>query len=300
MKCEELHNQIPLFLYGELAFDDEEAVETHLEVCEPCRAAVARERSLHSMFDSGELMPPPTLLHESRGRLESALAADRRRSTWWRTLLDGLQIQLPKPAGALALLTLGFFAAHFAPLNNLPGLGTAGFLSQPTARVRYVEPGRDGHVQIVVDEVRQRVLSGSLEDSQIRNLLLAAMKDPTDPGLRVGSLELLKSQSGDEDVREAFIYALQFDANSGVRLKALEGLRGAVRQPEVRQAFAHALLADDVPGIRTQAIDLLVGNSQDPQLAGVLQETMRKEDNDYIRLRCKKALHAMKASVGTY
>jgi hypothetical protein len=27
---------------------------------------------------------------------------------------------------------------------------------------------------------------------------------------------------------------------------------------------------------------------------------MRHEDNDYIRLRCEKALHAMKASVETY
>jgi hypothetical protein len=35
-------------------------------------------------------------------------------------------------------------------------------------------------------------------------------------------------------------------------------------------------------------------------MVGALQELMMKEDNDYIRMRCQKALHEMNASVETY
>ena len=40
------------------------------------------------------------------------------------------------------------------------------------SRVRFVEPGNSGQVQIVLEETRQRVLSGDVEDDGIRTLLL--------------------------------------------------------------------------------------------------------------------------------
>ncbi len=50
---------------------------------------------------------------------------------------------------------------------------------------------------------------------------------------------------------------------------------------------------------RVQAIDLLM-ESQDRSLVGILQGVAQKENNNYVRMRCRKALQDMNASVETY
>jgi HEAT repeat protein len=171
--------------------------------------------------------------------------------------------------------------------------------SPVATRVRFVNPGTDGRVRLMLEETRQRELSGGLDDEEIRRLLLSAAVDPADPGLRVESIDLLKAHSSDDEVRKALLDALRADPNSGVRLKAIEGLRAYARDPETRRVLAAVLLHDDNPGVRTQAIDLLV-QSKEPDVAGVLQELIRREENNYVRSRSQKALNEMKASVGTF
>jgi hypothetical protein len=168
-----------------------------------------------------------------------------------------------------------------------------------TSHVRYVEPLAPGRVQIVVDETHQRVLSGSLQDESIQRLLLAAAKDPSDPGLRVESVDLLKGDSQSAEIRQALVYALEHDPNAGVRLKALDGLKQFATEPDTRQVLTQVLLRDNNPGVRTQVIDLLTPQHND-SMVGVLQELMEKEDNSYIRMQCKKMLQDMNASVETY
>jgi len=184
-----------------------------------------------------------------------------------------------KPAGAMALLTLGFFGARLAPSSG--GAFNAMSLTNPAAsRVRYVETAPNGRVQIVLDETRQRTITGALDDQNIRALLLSAAKDPADPGLRVETVDILNSRAQAADVRGALLFALRHDQNAGVRLKALEGLKAFATQPEVRTALAEVLLNDENPGLRTQAIDLLTADSVqglDRQIVGTLQELMRTE-----------------------
>ena len=45
MTCEEARKNLPLFLYGELSFDEEELVEVHMDECAACREALAREKA---------------------------------------------------------------------------------------------------------------------------------------------------------------------------------------------------------------------------------------------------------------
>ncbi len=76
------------------------------------------------------------------------------------------------------------------------------------ARIRDIQPGDNNHVRIIFDQIRQRENTGRVADDDVRQLLLAAMKDPTDPGIRVDSVEILKGQNGD-DVRDALIYSVR-------------------------------------------------------------------------------------------
>ncbi len=177
-------------------------------------------------------------------------------------------------------------------------------------RVRSVEPGPNGGIQIVLDETRQRTISGGLDDQNIRVLLLSAAKDPSDPGLRYETVGILNDRAQAAEVRDTLIYALEHDENAGVRLKAMDGLRPFVQHPEVRKALAGVLLSDGNPGMRTQAIDLLTqgvgegtGNTAgtlDRDVIGTLQELMNRENNAYVRQRGQRVLQLVNASQETY
>ena len=308
MTCEEARKNLPLFLYGELSFDEEELVEVHMDECASCRAALAREKAMFAALDVAEIVPAPGALEESRMELRRRLTHSElpvRRSSWWDKVREGFTIHfhfapgIAQVAGAAVMLVLGFVTARMAPNSLLGNFHSAGLVDPATSRVRYVEPMAPGRVQIVIDETHQRVLSGSLDDQSIQRLLLTAAKDPSDAGLRVESVDLLKNNSQSAEIRRALVYSLEHDPNAGVRLKALDGLKQFAEDPDTRQALTSVLLKDDNPGVRTQVIDLLVQRHTDA-MVGVLQELMEKEDNSYIRMRCQKVLQEMNASVETY
>lgn len=306
MTCQDVRRSIPLVQYGETTFDEEEAVHEHLADCAACQAEFAREKAMHAMLDEHQLDPSPFLLRRSRDELECRLAAERAhlQRSWWAGLRNAFEASrwtpvVLKPVGAIALIAAGFLAAR-TPIASSIGFQSAGLVDPSNARVRYVEPGPEGRVQLVVDETHQRVISGALDDARIQALLVAAAKDPSDPGLRVESVDILKNRTESDDVRNLLVAVLQHDANDGVRMKALEGLKPYSSEPDVRKALAQVLLSDRNPGLRTQAIDLLTQNSNEEHVVGVLQELMHREQNGYIRLRCEKALRHMKASIDTY
>lgn len=306
MKCEDARKTLPLFLYGELSFEEEERLEVHIDECDSCRTALAREKILFKSLDAAEMLPSAELLADCRAELHQRLAhVEPDRASFWDKIREGFTIHfhfapgIMQPAGALAMLLIGFFAARMTPASFLGAFHSAGMVEPATSRVRYVEPMGSGKVQIVVDETTQRVLSGTLADQSIQRLLLTAAKDPSDAGLRVESVNLLKNQPQSTEVRRALLYAVQHDSNAGVRLKALDGLKDFAGDPETRQTLTQVLLKDDCPGVRTQVIDLLIQHHTD-SMVGVLQEVMGKEQNGYVRMRCQRALRDMNASVETY
>lgn len=302
MSCEEIRQQLSLYLYGELSFDEEEAVDTHLDGCEGCRAALEKQRNLHDLMDGQRWEPPTQLLLAARREFETrtnALAVTGKQGGIGgrlRRWLGGWDFRTAvlKPAGALALVALGVVGtrAWDQRMKDNP--------TEPvTARVRYVTPGPTGDVRLVVEETRQRVLEGRPEDAAIHQMLLAAAKDPSDPGLRAQTMEVLKERCDRVDVRKALLQSLEADPNAGVRLKALDALSPFAKDAETRHVLSRVLLNDDNPGIRTRAIDLLVDNLQTDTI-GTLQELLRKESNPYVRQRSMKALVERNASLETF
>lgn len=304
MSCENITRQLPLMLYGELSFDDEEAVHQHLESCPACRTELERTRRLHDAFDFAEPPLPSTLLSDSRRTLRLSVAALHEagvhgKPSPFQFLRRFLSPSIAwKTAGAMAMLAAGFFAGRLSP--DAARLAAFRETEPVVSRVRYVNPEDSGRVQVVVEETRQRVLEGGLDDQRIRSLLVAASREASDPGIRVETMDLLKQRSGTTEVRRALLAALQHDTNPGVRLKAIEALReSAAEDADTRRVLATVLLNDRNPGVRTQAIDLLI-RKREPALVGVLQELLEREDNTYVRLKCQRALSEMNASVETF
>jgi len=301
MNCDWVRKQIPLYFYGELPSEEEERVEEHLHGCDGCAREMERQRRLAAALDQRQAEPPSLLLEECRADLLSAirgrdphLGAAGSRSPWALFLeamagtLAGFQ-RFRQPVGAVALVALGFFAARFVGTN--PGAAQAPDLSaggEVYSTVRSIQPDNAGRVRIDYDETRRREVSGPMDDRGIQKLLLAAATE-SNPAMRVESVGLLSERAGSSDVRDALLNALTHDSNASVRMKALEGLK----------PLAGALVSDDDPAVRMQAVDLLV-TQRDDATVGMLQGLVQKENNDYVRLRCERALKDWNASVGTF
>ncbi len=298
MSCTQITNQLPLYYYGELDQDEEEKLESHLAGCDACRAELSRFRAFGQALLTAEAPAPDRLLNQCRVDLTRSLRNEQARPHSWtdrfRELMN-LHIGFRIPAGALALLAVGFLAGKMGvPGSFFSGAKQAGFVS-----VRSVEPDASGKVHIAFDNVSESSISGSASDPKIRELLLASMKDQSNAGLRVEAAGIMKDQSGDADVRSALLDAVQHDPNVGVRINALEGLKQYVDDPAARKALTEVLLNDANPGVRVKAIDLLTSH-KDESMVGPLQSAMRKEDNRYVRMRITEQLRAMNASVGTF
>jgi HEAT repeat protein len=293
------------YSYGEISSALEEQVEAHLAICAECSAERARHAAFLEVLDERADFTDPALLVSCRNELRTAIAAGQGgpRESGWSGWLESLRsfskISIPFsiPVGAMALVALGVFGARFLP-ERFGGVD-AGIATPMFSSVRSVEPDASGHIEIAVDDVRRRVVSGSLRDPEIQALLVGAVRDEANPGVRVESIGALRNSGDSDQVMQALIGAVTRDPDPGVRLKAIEGLKEYGGNAEVRKTLASVLLQDDDPGVRVQAIDLLTTH-HDPSIVGMLQDAVQKEDNGYIRSRCRNLLQMMNASVGTY
>jgi anti-sigma factor RsiW len=311
MSCDAVQRLIPLYYYGELTPDEEDSVEAHVFECAACARETERQRTLASALDRRQLEPPLSMTDQCRANLmlsiqAGAPAPPRVAKGPWALFLEAMAdtmsnwTRIRQPLAATALVALGFFAAR-VPLWRPSSFSLASLSPSPDqtfATVRSVLADRSGHVQIAYDETARRVVSGAMDDQNIRKLLVAGLREEN-PDVRVHAVDLLKSDAASSDVREALLNRLASDPNPGVRLKALEGLKPLAGEPEVRKTLAQVLLADDNPAVRMQAVDLLIAH-RDDSMVGVLQNLVQREDNNYVRLQCEKALKEMNASVGTF
>ncbi len=312
MSCERIQSQISWYLYNELDEEERSTVEDHLESCPVCAAEMERERAFLSRLDARRTLEPSTaLLAESRHDLmRSIYRADRLRResaaraghplavlrdawfsmrVWWQ------------PAAASCLLAIGFFGGWSLKDGRAPVVrSTINPSDSLIANISSVnlEP-QAGQVQISFDEVQRRTLHGRLQDPQIQKFLIYTATHYANPGVRLDTIDILKDRAADQEIRNTLLQVVANDDNAGVRLKALEGLKPYGRDAQVRQALTGVLTKDSNPGMRVQAIDLLM-ESQDRSLAGVLQGVAQKEENNYVRMRCRNALQEMNASVETF
>jgi hypothetical protein len=312
MTCDSILKLIPLYYYGELTPEEEERLEEHTHSCEVCRRELAQQRALATALDDRQITPGATLLEDCRADLAAAIQGgaprvERVKKGPWRLFLDALAAsfgnmgRLRQPVGAVALVAIGFFASRLTTTPS--GTGHAlNALASPSddvfATVRSVQPDSTGGVSISFDETRRKVVKGSMNDSNIQRLLLAAAHEDN-PAVRVESVDLLRSQSGSTEVRDALINVLAQDTNPGVRLKALEGLKPLAADSEVRKTLRRVLLEDDNAAVRTLVIDLLVAH-RDDNMVGMMQGLVQRENNNSVRLKLEKVLRDMNASVGTF
>jgi hypothetical protein len=316
MTCPQVQTNLSLYLYGELEFAQEEALETHLGACAFCQVALAREKAWHASVNAERQDLSFELLSECRRDLRIGLHAEGRQShssnRWTRLFRNGLtptrwSIQV---AVASFLVFVGFTAARLMDSGRFPAFSnnnvtSMGLLDISNAHVKDIQPTGQGAVRIILDRVQQQEITGTLDDNAVRQLLLAAMHDSDDPGIRVDSVEMLQRQPGN-DVRDALLNSIKTDPNAAVRIKALEGLREFTNDRSTRETIEFVLRHDSSPEVRSEAVDILLPSERPPEtvmpdVLTTLQDILKSErQDDYVRSRSLEVMRALGASSPVY
>jgi hypothetical protein len=313
MNCELAQEDIVLSVYGELPDDRVHRLEQHLAQCERCRQEMEAVSALQKvMLALPVAEPSPSLLARTRLRLDEALDAMpnggwvRRVSQRFRRSLGWLQ---GAPVMATALLLTGVGAGGWGGYRVAL---RAARVNQPAQQARNaasavpvvadidasqiagvssisLEPGSE-NVEVRFDRVTPETAFGTLDDPQIRQLLLLGARNRANPIVHDDSVNLLAQEcrNGHEctggPIRNALMVALRYDKDARVRRKALEGLESYIGvDTHVRDAVLEALLHDSDASVRTEAIGLLEPVEADSSVREVLETVANQDQNPHIR-----------------
>ena len=152
-------------------------------------------------------------------------------------------------------------------------------------------------VEVRYNQVVPQRIEGSLDDPEIRKLLMLASENSASAGVRDDSVGLLAAEcrAGHScqkaGIRDALMVVLRYDKNAGVREKALEGLEPYVAEDmRVRDAVLEALMNDSDPRIRTSAINILEPVEADTSVRQVLHTVANSDQNPQIRTVSRQVL----------
>jgi hypothetical protein len=288
--CKEIAPLLVFYLCDEVSEDEHQQIEAHLANCTSCSALLAEDHQLQSVMLAGpqtadELDASGVLLSQCRSELAESLddlSAPPLQEHWrpfgWLRRWMALR---PAWSGALLVFFGILVGTQVLPWmqdgnNNTTGQ-TMNVMARPKFRPEDMKfsgisfspsPGSDApNVQLQFNPDQPIVLSGSVEDSDIRGALTFVVENGErfDAGMRLDCLDALKTVVRDQQVRSALIGAALKDQNPAVRMKALESLRGAASDDAVRQTLLQALQHDSNPGVRVEAVNVLVASLQGDQ-----------------------------------
>lgn len=351
MNCDEVAPLLVFLACDEVTKDERAGIESHVAECSECRAQLAEvgefQESLTALPQAAdEFDRTGTLLARCRSELSESLdeisAPPVEQESWrlfrfmrrWMALRPGwsaagllaagavLGVQLLQwlPAGDTGIkgTQVSVSAAPKLTDDQLARMAVSGINFAPNS------DGMPGTFQVQLRAEQPVVLSGNLDDSDMRRVLTYVVRnsDRFDPGVRLDCLDALRAKISDSEIRDALLEAARHDKNPAVRMKALESLREVASQEDVRDAVLESLEEDANPGVRVEAINLLVRSlememsmppasetnldepmmgstapaviaSSDPSVQRVvraLEQLRRSDPNHYVRLRSAAAL----------
>jgi anti-sigma factor RsiW len=335
-RCEDIEALAVLYTCDELDDVARAAVEAHIAHCPACAAVLSREGHLQQAIASldqpaDSLDRSGLLLAQCRSELAESLDDRQAKAsqpgwiaifwpvTWWNSLRRTLIFH---PAMSMAVLVVAGFLAGVAgqrlPVASPPVSARAVMTVSPapklteqqlqtaaSANVAWVTPSgsRTPTVQVQLMSQTPTSIVGSPEDADVERALTFVLENSQrfDPGARLDSLDVLRTQVADPEVRRALCAAARSDQNPGVRMKALETLQGFENDPDVRRTLLDALQNDDNSGVRVSAINLLVSSLQadgesglvNPRVLSVLRDRRQNDPNNYVRLQSAAALREL-------
>ena len=309
MNCDLAQQNIVLAQYGELPDELQFLLEQHLSGCEDCRREWNALLALNEELALAPVVEPsPNLLAASRMRLDEALDALPPQSMKQRFVGNAfrwLGFLQGSPALVTLLVGMGFLAGNVleryqaTQVLRLAERNRPVILTNPTgapiASVSGITQTPNSElVSVSYNRLVPETVQGSLDDPQIRELLMLGTKLATTGDVHAQSVNLLAGEcqaghscdTGDANsgIRSALLASLRSDRSSSVRLKALQGLQSYVASDErVRDAVLDVLMHDKSEDVRAQAVSLLIPVQADSSVRQVLRTASTEDANPAIR-----------------
>jgi hypothetical protein len=313
MKCDLAQKSIVQYIYGELADKGCHDLERHVAGCESCRHELqAYEALRHAMSAAPVDEPSASFLAESRIRLENALDQLPPASPWLRmeTGFFGFFAQLraaPGMAVALAVVGLGIgtTAGHYwnwkhAVTTEPTAMHAVAAVPSVVSVSGIVQHPNTQMVEVHFNQMVPATIEGSIDDPEVRKLLLMATGNTVDPNVQSNSVGLLAKQckAGHDcdggPVRNALMVALRYDRDPGVRLTALEGLEPYVAEDaHIRDAVLESVMRDPSQLVRNRALQMLQPVQADSSVRMVLHTVSTQDDNPAMRQASLKILQGI-------
>jgi hypothetical protein len=307
MTCENAQQNIMLAQYGELSDELQFPLEQHLHTCEECRREWNATLALHEDLALIPLVEPsPNMLASSRMQLDEALDAMPPRSVtqhFWGNAFRWLGYMQGAPALTTLLLGVGFLGGDVLARYqdaHAPKLPAPVILSSPNGGAiasvsGIVQTPNSDIVQVQYNRLVPETVQGSLDDPQIRQLLMLGTKLATTNDVHAQSVGFMSDECrkghscadgsvGASEFRSALLSELRYDKSPKVRLTALAGLQSYVADDEtVRDAVLESVRHDQSADVRAQAISTLLPVQADSSVRQVLQTVSSQDVNPAIR-----------------
>lgn len=317
-RCSKIAPILVFYACEEVSENERKLIDEHLAVCGSCAEQLAGERALWEAMDAanppaGEINSADALLSQCRSQLAETLddlSVTPVREHWqpfgwvrrWMALrpawsgamlvffgvllgaevMPWLQSGLPSNNNGRAVNVL---ASQKLTDDQLSKMAVAGINLAPWPNAA------PGTVQLQLRAEQPMVLSGSVDDSNMRRVLTYVVENGErfDAGVRLDCLDALKAQARDAKVRKALLLAARRDQNPAVRMKALEALKDSAADGAVREAMLDALAHDANPGVRVEVVNMLVHSLEHesqgsnmasyPKLAGAPEDLDDQSDD---------------------
>ena len=319
MNCELARERIVAAAWQELSDEQAHELERHVSACPECQRECEQVLALKVLMEANPVQEPaPNMVARARLRLDEVIDTlpPKRWYERWSTLAWNNFARLQSaPVAVVILLVVGGGAgslggyeyaqsrvAHAATTQTagasktdsaaaLPALASvasvSGIVRQPNSEI----------VDVSYNQVVPRQIEGSLDDPQIRQLLMLATEDASSPGVRDDSVGLLAAECRaghscqPSGIRDALMYVLRNDKSVAVRQKALQGLEPYVSEDNrVRDAVLESLMNDNDPRIRSKAISMLEPVEADTSVRQVLYSVSTTDNNPQIRNDSRQVL----------
>ena len=198
MNCEGARDSIILAAYGELPDEQAVGLEQHLMSCEQCLAELESLRQLNQDLALNPLVEPdPNLVAQSRMRLDEALDAIPQHGFLTRLRADAMAWMghlKGAPALATLLLGVGFLSGNFthrlqdARAPKIPPVVILSKTGGGVSTISGISQLPNDMVRVSYNRVVQEEAEGSLDDPQIRRLLMVGTNAADNNGVRVDSV----------------------------------------------------------------------------------------------------------------
>lgn len=326
MEHKEILEMIKTGIYDELDILQNEEFLKHLSECSECREEYEKQEELKNTLKKSSISEvDEKLLQEARMELHGALRSESFKESRFKNfnekLSDFFASGYRLALSGAAVLLIGFLAGFLIFNNNSTSGNLEGLVQQNKtnavlasnpiipdnnawiSNVRFINKNpKTGEVEFTFEATKLVHVNGNVNDHKIQSLLLYAMLNEPNPGVRLNTLNAIdkdQTQSTNDELENAIIKVAETDKNPGVRRAALRSLTNFQFDENIKNALLFVLENDDNSSLRIDAINSLVnaknkGFNFNTKDMNILKNRIEKDQNSYVRVAAQTVLEGSK------